>query len=76
MFGFLRMSSIVLGAILASLGGLNAFVGLGVPDDTLRRIPGYVFIVGSPLIAVGLGLGIILIAFVAPSSARGPRGWS
>ena len=70
------MSSIVLGAVLAALGGLNAFVGFGVPDDTLRRIPGYLLIISNPLLAVGLGLGIILIAFVAPSDARGPRGWT
>lgn len=75
-FGFVRMSSIVLGAIIAALGGLNAFVGFGVPDDTLRGIPGYLLIVSYPLVAVGLGLGIILLAFVAPSSARGPSGWS
>lgn len=76
MFGFVRMSSIVLGAVLAALGGLNAFVGFDVPDDTLRRIPGYMVIAGNPMLAVGLGLGIILLAFVAPSSARDPHGWS
>ncbi len=76
MFGFLRMSSIVFGAILAALGGLNAFVGFDVPDDTLRTIPGYGFIAANPGIAVALGLAIILVAFVAPSSARGPRGWT
>jgi len=76
MFGFVRMTSIVLGAVIAALGGLNAFVGFGVPDDTLRGIPGYLLIVSYPLVSVGLGLGIILIAFVAPSSARDPQGWT
>jgi len=70
------MTSIVLGAVLAALGGLNAFVGFDVPDDTLRRLPGYTLIAANPGIAVGVGLAIILLAFVLPSEARGPRGWS
>lgn len=76
MFGFVRMTSIVLGAVIAALGGLNAFVGFGVPDDTLRRIPGYLLIVSYPLGSVVAGTAIVLIAFIAPSSAREPRGWS
>jgi hypothetical protein len=70
-FGFIRMSSIVLGRCLA-LGGLNA-CGFWRTDDTLRRIPGYPLIVSNPLIAVGLGVVIILIAFVVPSDARAAR---
>lgn len=76
MFGFLRMTSIVFGAILAALGGLNAFVGFGIPDETLFRVPGYELVASNPMVALGLGVIIILIAFVAPSSARGPRGWT
>lgn len=75
MFGFFRMSSIVLGAVVAALGGLNSFVGFDVPDDTLRRLPGYTLVADNPGLAVALGMGIILLAFVVPSESRGPRGW-
>jgi len=74
-FGFFRMSSIVLGAVVAALGGLNSFVGFDVPDDTLRRLPGYTLVADNPGLAVALGMGIILLAFVVPSESRGPRGW-
>ena len=73
---FFRLSSIVFGAILAALGGLNSFVGFDVPDDTLRQLPGYLLIAANPGIAVAVGLTIILVALVAPAGERGPRGWT
>ena len=75
-FGVARMSAIVIGAILAALGGLKSFVGFDAPDATLRTLPGYDLIAANPGAAAGIGLVLIAAALVLPSGPGTPKGWS
>jgi len=75
-FGVVRMSAIVLGAILAALGGLNSLVGFDAPDATLQTLPGYDLIAANPGAAVGIGLVLVAGALILPSGPGTPKGWS
>lgn len=66
-FGFVRMSIVVLGSLLLAIGALNEYVGYGALEEVFLRFPGYFHIRRNPGLAGMVGAVLIIAAFVFPS---------
>ncbi|MFQ5424001.1 MAG: hypothetical protein ACE5F9_08475 [Phycisphaerae bacterium] len=70
MFGFMRMSAVLIGACIIAIAALNAYVGYGTFEGYLGQVPAYYQIRGNPGLAGMIGSLLIIIAFVFPAGGK------